>query len=236
MASTARLMPLTSTNRVHCRYGVKIPDTARTGAHPRAPRERTTEHPSADSSTYDQSLPRDEQEDEAAGASSSTGPGERSRAFAPRHRRQFTDTAAGEPKWPDWTRFVVQASLKRLRSYDPKVITTELRKLHLRWWHASEYTMRKILSAAGLDEARLSLIKPIVDSCRECRCWARPDNKNIPSVSLPTKFCEEGECDILFYGEDKKIFHIIDRAIRLADGQLITHKTTETLLSAYVDC
>ena len=91
--------------------------------------------------------------------------------------------------------------------------------------------MRAILSAAGLDEARLSLIKPIVDTCRECRCWQRPGNKNIPSVSLPTKFCAEGECDIMFYGDDTKIFHIIDRAIRLAGGQLIVDKTIEMLLS-----
>ena len=99
--------------------------------------------------------------------------------------------------------------------------------------------MRAILSAAGLDEARLSLIKPIVDTCRECRCWQRPGNKNVVSASLPTKFLEEGECDIMFYnsnaGPEKKIFHIIDRAIRLADGQLITDKTTETFLTAYVD-
>ena len=45
----------------------------------------------------------------------------------------------------------------------------------------------------------------------------------------------------MFYGDDgtghpRKIFHIIDRAIRLADGQLIPDKTTKTLLSAYVDC
>ena len=170
-----------------CRYGVKGPDTTGKGAHPRAPRDSTTEHPTADTSSYDQSHQPDEDEAETreseglpqTPSSSSSAPGGSTRASAPRPRRQFESTASGEPKWPDWTRFDVQASLKRLRSYNPRVVTTELRKLHLRWWHAKEPTMRAILSAAGLDEARLSLIKPIVDTCRECRCWQRPGKKNI---------------------------------------------------------
>ena len=53
------------------------------------------------------------------------------------------------------------------------------------------------------------------------------------SVSLPTKFNEEGECDLLFY-KRKIAFRIIDRALRLSDGCEIPNKERDTLLDAYV--
>jgi len=92
--------------------------------------------------------------------------------------------------------------------------------------------MRTLLQAAGLDEARLAMIKPIVDTCRECRAWAKRGHEVMPSLSLPTKFCEEGECDLMFY---KRFiaFHCIDRAIRLSDGCEIPDKFGTTLLDAY---
>ena len=55
----------------------------------------------------------------------------------------------------------------------------------------------------------------------------------MPSLSVPLKFNEEGECDIIFY-RDFKAFHIIDRAIRLADGCELENKGTEALLDAYM--
>ena len=92
--------------------------------------------------------------------------------------------------------------------------------------------MRTILTAAGLDEVRLAMIKSIVDTCRECRAWQKRGNEVIPSVDIPTKFNEKGECDLMFY---KRFiaFHIIDRAIRLSDGGQVENKLSETLLNAY---
>ena len=55
----------------------------------------------------------------------------------------------------------------------------------------------------------------------------------MPSVSLPTKFNEEGECDLFFY-KRHIAFHIIDTAIRLGDGEEIPNKEMSTLLDAYV--
>eukprot|EP00974_Lingulodinium_polyedra_P039892 3827971-Lingulodinium_polyedra.AAC.1 len=92
--------------------------------------------------------------------------------------------------------------------------------------------MRAILQAAGVDSARLDMIKPVCDTCRECRAWDPPGHKIMPSTSLPTKFNEEGECDLMFY-KRKIAFHIIDRAIRLADGCEIPDKYKDTLLDAY---
>ena len=103
----------------------------------------------------------------------------------------------------------------------------------MRWWHASEPKMRAMLQAAGLDNVRLDMIKAVVDTCRECRAWKRPGNAIIASVSIPTKFNEEGEADLLFY-KRHIAFHIIDLAIRLSDGCEIPNKQTDTLLDAYI--
>ena len=149
-----------------------------------------------------------------------------------RVRRTYADASSGTVALPDWTRFNIQQSLRNLRSWVPSVIQKELRRLHLRWWHASESKMRGILQRAGIDAVRLDMIKSVVDTCRECRAWQRPGNEVVQSVSLPTKFLEEGEADLLFY---KKYiaFHIVDRTLRFGDAEDIPDKSTSTLLDAY---
>ena len=77
------------------------------------------------------------------------------------------------------------------------------------------------------------MTKPIVDTCGECRAWQPPSNEIRPSISLPTKFGEEGEADFLFY-KRYLAWHIIDRAIKLRDGCQIPNKETCILLDAYV--
>ena len=136
---------------------------------------------------------------------------------------------------PDWSRFNIQTSLKALRSFDPAVVNKELRRLHLRWFHLKEPKMRSILKDVGLDEVRLNMIKPIVDTCRECRAWERQGTSTLPSVSMPSSFNQEVECDLFFY---KKyiVFHIVDRCIRWAAGQEIPNKERDTTTDAYHDC
>ena len=75
-----------------------------------------------------------------------------------RKRRTFKDEGSGPPTTGDWTRFDITASLRALRSYNPAVIIRELRKLHLRWWHAGLVAMTTILKAAGLGAAILDKI------------------------------------------------------------------------------
>ena len=79
------------------------------------------------------------------------------------------------------------------------------------------------------------MIKPVVDTCRECRAWQRPGHAIMSSVSLPTRFNEAGKCDLMFY-KRKIAFHIIDRTIRLSDGMEVQDKSKESLLQAYVSC
>ena len=92
--------------------------------------------------------------------------------------------------------------------------------------------MREILHAAGIDEARLKLIKPIIDTCRECRAWAQRGNVTQASFRIVLKFNEECETDIMFY-KKSLCWHIIDKAIRLSDGCIINDKEKETLFEAY---
>ena len=203
----------------------------RTGHHPREPRSRGTAEPTQEATHRDlpadgdgtATPPLDEPLAEGGHESPSYSPDsddDKPLAPSPQKRYQskskpseprFTTTGAGDADPADWTRFDINVSLKNLRSNDPRVVRNELRKLHLRWWHASEPKMHKILRGAGIEPKRLSMIKGIVDTCRECRAWARPGNTVLPSVKLPTKFNESIQGDVHFYkGETYKGFHVID--------------------------
>eukprot|EP00974_Lingulodinium_polyedra_P080905 7838020-Lingulodinium_polyedra.AAC.1 len=59
--------------------------------------------------------------------------------------------------------------------------------------------MRAIIQAAGVDNLSLDMIKPVCGTCRERQAWDPPGRKILPSTSLPTKFNEEGACDLMFY-------------------------------------
>ena len=141
--------------------------------------------------------------------------------------------AAPAAKYPDWTRFDVQSSLRNMRSDVPSVVLRELRKLHLRWFHAKEPKMRLILSKMGLDNTRLALIKGVCDSGRECRAWEKPSNTVMPSTALPERFNAEVECDLIFYKCKHIVFHIADRCIRFAEGAEIPDRLMDTVLDAY---
>ena len=130
----------------------------------------------------------------------------------------------------------MNVSLRNLRSDDARVVRQELRKLHLRWWHASEPKMHKILRGAGIEAGRLGMIKGIVDTCRECRAWQRPGNAVLPSVKLPDKFNEAIQGDVFFYkGESHKVFHIIDECLRFSMAEEIPSRETDFLVAAYVN-
>ena len=65
---------------------------------------------------------------------------------------------------------------------------TELRKLHLRWWHATKEEMLRVLRAANVGQDTLDLIPTIVNDCRECRKWQLPAPETAPTLRLSTKF------------------------------------------------
>eukprot|EP00959_Pyramimonas_sp_CCMP1952_P233120 4871656-Pyramimonas_sp.AAC.1 len=91
--------------------------------------------------------------------------------------------------------------------------------------------MRAYMSRVGID-VRLSMIKGVVDSYRECRAWEKPGDAVMPLIP-PGKFNEEVECDLMSY-KQHIVFHIIDRCIRWAAGQGIA-ECGSGLLSQLLD-
>ena len=142
-----------------CRFA-STPSQTRTGHHPRDPRVPAREHPSSEASGHDAAIrsssdhpaaaSSDEQASAAAspeepvedtGEASSSSRQGRDPDTVQRVRRTFADRGQGGERLPDLSRFNIQVSLKNLRSWNPKVVQDEIRKLHLRWWHASEPKM-----------------------------------------------------------------------------------------------
>ena len=134
----------------------------REGHHPREPRRRARDHPTAGADAHDcgdqedDTSPEyqhtDDEEDpddpkalrkdiEAKDSTVKEGQerpqrlSRRGRGPPQEQRSQPAPDAepAGEENPPDWTRFDVKVSLKNLRSNNMNVVRTELRKLHLRW-------------------------------------------------------------------------------------------------------
>ena len=59
---------------------------------------------------------------------------------------------------------------------------TELRKLHLRWWHATKEEMARAPRAANIPRDILDLIPNVVNNCLECRKWALPEHQTVPTL------------------------------------------------------
>ena len=98
----------------------------------------------------------------------------------------------------DRSNFDLSRVLKVLRSADANACRLTLRKLHLRWWHATKAQMHNLLSHAGVPKPVLDLVPEIVDTCAACRTWAKPLPDAQASVSVTDTFNVDVECDLLF--------------------------------------
>eukprot|EP00959_Pyramimonas_sp_CCMP1952_P332932 6971763-Pyramimonas_sp.AAC.1 len=54
--------------------------------------------------------------------------------------------------------------------------------------------------------------------------------------SIPGKFNDEVDCDLMFYKQEHTIFHIIDRCPRSATGMELPDTSMTTILDAYHQC
>ena len=91
--------------------------------------------------------------------------------------------------------------------------------------------MTKILSAAGVPKDVLELIGPIIDTCRICREWVKPEPRAQASVHISGKHNERVECDLLFHGKHV-IFHMVDVCTRWHAAKLVPNKEAVTLCMA----
>ena len=164
--------------------------------------------------------------------------GERALVPAPEARRaqpQVVDAAAGDSIRADWTSFDVNHSLRALRTGTEAQQRREVRKLHLRWWHATRVQMERILGAAGVPSDVIALVPGVIDTCRECRAWQKPGPDPTPSIELAERQNEQIEGDILFFREHM-VWHMVDRADRWHASTAIPTKTTAALLEAISRC
>ena len=84
---------------------------------------------------------------------------------------------------------------------DETHLRRELRKLHLRWWHATRSDLANILQAAGVPQSALDLIPDMIGTCLECRAWQKTALDITPTLELATRRNHKVEADILYYRE-----------------------------------
>ena len=142
----------------------------------------------------------------------------------PRERRTWVEGETQTPIPSDWSSFDVQASLRGLRFGNEASRRQILRKLHIRWWHASTDKMTRILKAANLPKEVLDLVPAIQDTCRVCRHWARPQPDAKASCRMVVGFNIEVEGDLMFYrhnGQPQILLVLADRGVRWIATTLI---------------
>ena len=135
-------------------------------------------------------------EDRAAEPSASSSGG-RGPDREPRERRTYRDQGDNPEAAHDWSNFDIGRVVRIFRTKRESAIRLSLRKLHVRWWHASEHTMKRFLQHVGVEDRVLDLIPEIVHTCSVCRQWAKLGPSNACSVDLADAFNQQVECDLL---------------------------------------
>eukprot|EP00439_Symbiodinium_sp_Y106_P049299 s2398_g6.t1 len=153
----------------------------------------------------------------------------------PRGPRAQRDAGSGPELPSDWTRFDIGRSLRVLRVGGERAVDTELRKLHLRFWHAGTAALTQILRAAGLPAKVLDRVTHVVSTCKECRRWQRPAPATQQALSPSFKFNQHVEADLLFY-KQYIVFHCICRTTRWHSATAVPNKLGETLYEAFEQC
>ena len=138
------------------------------------------------------------------------------------------------PAVPEWSTFDLGRCLRALRSDDNAIQARALKRLHLRWYHASSDKMLKLLRAAGVPSSALALVPNDVSSCKACRAWVRTSPRSITSTRLSTRFNEVVQFDILFV-EDKVIGALIDESIRWEAAECLDSRRPDDILRFIVD-
>ena len=149
----------------------------------------------------------------------------------PRTRKTFRDEGDNPEHPDDWSSFDIGKVVRLFRTNRESAIRLSLRKLHVRWWHASKHTMHKFLERVGVSDKVLRLIPEICDTCRVCREWTKPGPSSVCSTEFADTFNQQVECDLLFVGKHI-IFHALDRCTRWHAAQLVDGKDEDTLMAA----
>ena len=88
--------------------------------------------------------------------------------------------------------------IRQLNDGNENVARGALRRLHLRWFHASIAVMTRLLSLVGVPKHVMALIPAIVDTCRICRQWARDAPAVRTAIWISTRFNQALQGDLMF--------------------------------------
>ena len=106
-----------------------------------------------------------------------------------------------------------------------------LRRLRIRFWHATSAKLIEILRVAGAPQDALKLVKEIVDTCRIRWMWSKPSPQSLTTTRRATDFNQLVQWDILFHRK-LMVSQLLDEAIRWSAGSLLKGKTAEDLIEA----
>ncbi len=105
------------------------------------------------------------------------------------------------------------------------------RRLHVRWWHASENNMERFRECVGVAETVLALIPDTVQACRACMGLGQAGTAKCFSTESADTLNAQVECDLLF--ANKHIFfHMLDLCTRWHVAKLIPNKEEDALMTA----
>ena len=98
--------------------------------------------------------------------------------------------------------------------------------------------MKRFLEKVGVSQVAIDNIANIVQSCPVCREWAKPGPSNVSTTSVPDKFNQQVEVDLIEFshlGLDKerhRVLHMVDRCTRWQATTEVENKEEDTLHSA----
>ena len=122
-----------------------------------------------------------------------------------------------------------------LRTNNDVAARNTLRKLHVRWWHASDHVMRKFLQRINIPERILNMLPGVCNTCKVCREWQKPSPAHQTAIDIPDKFNEQIEADLMFVDQEEVkhlVLHMICRCTRWHAAREVPNKNEDTLLNA----
>ena len=108
-----------------------------------------------------------------------------------------------------------------LRSGTPEMQRRLLRRLHVRWWHASTTKMQHLLRQAGIRGPVIDLVKDICNTCRICRDWTPPGPKPMAKTRISNAFNQVVQADLLFW-KTNILLHMINECTRYSMLAIVT--------------
>eukprot|EP00971_Amphidinium_carterae_P349276 6490937-Amphidinium_carterae.1 len=132
-------------------------------------------------------------------------------------RKADAETQASHPDdMPDWSAWDLRRVGRWLRdTSNINQVRAVLRRLHVRWWHASADKMQQILRTCGVADAVLNEIRPVCEACAICRKWKKPNPQPRTTARFSSDFNQAVQMDIM-YIERRPVVHLIDESTRFS--------------------